>query len=270
MKKSKFSFNLLIILFILMIFTINTYKKIINNNELEANKITIKCVDELDEQLQFNKVRRGWFDYNKNSFCLDYTIKNKTYKTSHSLKVNYRHPNTKNYITFWKKIYNKLYLNDKDKLTNIYDSLSSIKVEHQLNRTDFAKVIVSFVQDIPYTYLFTGNGCATRENKNDDCLENVYLGILSPVEFMHSLYGDCDTRTVLLYCILKHFNYNPLILISRSYRHSMLALNIQSTGKYILHNGIKYYFWETTGKGWLAGIIPPDMNNILKWDVALD
>ena len=127
-------------------------------------------------------------------------------------------------------------------------------------------MIVAFVQDIPYQYVLS-DGC---QNKVGECNPYVSWGIYSPVEFMHHLKGDCDTRTVLLYTLLKNFGFDPLIINSKEYRHSMLALDLPSAGDDFLYKGRRYAYWETTNIGWMPGMLPPEMNNEAYWAVALD
>jgi hypothetical protein len=166
-------------------------------------------------------------------------------------------------------LYYDLYQHDKDKLSKLIDTLEQIQVASQLDRTDFANVVVSFVQDIPYSYVLDDEKCEQQEVLYENCIENELFGILSPVEFLHTLSGDCDTRTVLLYTLFKNFNYNPKIAISQAYAHSVLLLDIAASGDHIIHKGQKYFFWETTSTGWEAGILPPDANNVNNWSIAL-
>ena len=93
--------------------------------------------------------------------------------------------------------------------------------------------------------------------------------ILSPLEFFYLKTGDCDSRTVLIYTILKSFGYDVAILNSDRYSHSMIGINLPSSGKYKIINGKKYFFWETTGVGWEMGMLPPDNWDISKWSLAL-
>ncbi|MFY0601082.1 MAG: hypothetical protein JXR03_15505 [Cyclobacteriaceae bacterium] len=172
------------------------------------------------------------------------------------------------YNHYWGSIYQKLITQNANQLQFIRDSLYQISLAENLDRVDFAKMIVSFVQDIPYSYVIKED-CESRDTGNHPCLGNVELGILSPYEFLHTLYGDCDTRAVLLYAVFQGLGYKPMITISNEYAHAMLALNVPSIGKYLSHNKDKYYFWETTATGWGSGMLPPDMNNTDYWKIAL-
>ena len=67
---------------------------------------------------------------------------------------------------------------------------------------------------------------------------------------------------------LKRYNYDVVILDSEHYLHSMIGLNIPSSGRYKYHQGKRYYTWETTSNGWRLGLLPPNSSNINYWQVA--
>ena len=86
---------------------------------------------------------------------------------------------------------------------------------------------------------------------------------------LHHLNGDCDSRTLFIYTVLKKFNYDVVILNSDLYAHSIIGLNIPSSGRYKYYNGKRYYTWETTAKGYELGVLPADFSNIDYWYIAL-
>lgn len=158
--------------------------------------------------------------------------------------------------------------------TNVYYILDSLKKENKFNVLQFAEVIVSMVQDIPYTLLLS-NACEANlyndEFINDylrlgdrPCQGNVRFGINTPIEFLGTMKGDCDTRTLLIYTILKYYKYDVVVLNSEIYQHSMLGINLPYSGKYFESNKKKYVVWETTGIGFRPGYVDQkmqDMNN---------
>jgi hypothetical protein len=144
---------------------------------------------------------------------------------------------------------------------------------------EFAEMVVTCIQDIPYSFVFQSD-CLPAENyeksiKNilnncpDCCIGNVLYGIQNPVSFIQNLKGDCDTRTVLIYSILKHFNYDVAILNSEFYRHSILGLNLPKSGLSKIYKGKKYVLWETTAKYYSAGDLPSGFNDLQHWNVVL-
>lgn len=224
--------------------------------------------DEYDSVALVRKHYRKWLDYyNYINYSVHYAVSSKEEEAAYYNRDVFSVQYWQTDEDFWQKVYYNLYDENKDRLTFIQDSLLSIRDSLYLNKDDFARMVVAFVQDIPYNYILP-EGCTGHENH--PCVPFVKYGILSPVEFLTRLQGDCDTRTVLLFTLLKNFGYKPIILNSNEYLHSMLGLDISASGDYLIHKGSRYAFWETTNVGWLPGMLPPDMSNISYWNVILD
>ena len=192
---------------------------------------------------------------------------NQSHQKATQFKNNLTDPKAYSYAEFWGKVYRQLAESDQVYLKQVIDSLDFLSKSDSLDYSAFAHAVVKMVQDIPYQYIISGQ--CTSEHSDHPCYANQRYGITSPVEFLYTLKGDCDSRTVLIYTLLRHFDYDPVVLISKEYRHSMLALNIPAAGEYLTIAGEKYYFWETTATGWEPGIIPPGMGNKKYWNVAL-
>ena len=140
-------------------------------------------------------------------------------------------------------------------------------------------MIVTFVQDIPYA-LVLDNGCDaslyndrfTRNyllNKLGECDGYQQFGINTPVEFLTNLKGDCDTRTLLLYTILSHYNYDVAMMSSEFYGHSIIGINLPISGIAYTYNNQKYVLWETTAPNIKPGIIPNEISNLNNWRISL-
>ena len=212
--------------------------------------------------------QRDWsYSDRSRSFCSQYnTIESISETAGH--KRNGMAYEYDSYEDLWGTVYRNLVVDSKGDIDFLVDSLSFIGNRRNLSRTDLAEMIVSFVQDIPYSYVLGGD-CEKFETKGKPCLGNMSFGILSPYEFVHSLYGDCDTRSVLIYTILEEMGFDPMIVVSSEYAHAMLALNIPAEGDHLKYRGNNYYFWETTAEGWPLGMLPPTTNNVNYWKVAL-
>lgn len=230
-----------------------------------------------EEATNYNQLLRGGAISHKRSwtnsrsisgFCTNYSVFDSQQKASEDFRASYNPTKEDFYYQYWGNLYQSLYELNRDDLRNIEDSLAIIRDQNDMSGSEFAHLIVSFIQDIPYSYVMSGSCDEIKDGK--PCRGNSRFGILSPIEFLYTLDGDCDTRTVLLYSLLIHFGYEPLILISNEYLHSMLALNIPSTGDHLMHKGKKFYFWETTNTGWEPGMLAPDMKNKNYWKIALD
>lgn len=211
--------------------------------------------------------QREWYVYEQAAiYCLEYqsldSLNELESRERSEMRIRLSESN------FWGAVYNHLVNQGRGKLNYLADSLSNVAYDNSMSRLDLARLTVSFVQDIPYSYVIPSS-CDELNTGGKPCLGNVPFGIIGPYEFVHTLYGDCDTRAVLLYVLLEKMNYDPMIVVSTEYAHAMLALNIPAQGDYLSFAGKKYYFWETTATGWSIGMLPPDTNNIDYWEIAL-
>ena len=219
---------------------------------------------------------RIWQDYNNNKYSGNIKVKVSDFRNvanyRNSISVSPQDPNQYNYFV------SKIYDYDKNKLSLLYSMFDSIKIKNNLNEIQFAEVITSCIQDIPYT-LVLNNDC-NPNNYNDKfiseylgqggkCEGNIKFGILSPTEFMGSLIGDCDTRTLLLFTILNHYNYDVAMLGSELYRHSIIGINLPFNGISKIINGKKYVLWETTEQGIPPGVISREVSDLRFWNVTL-
>tara|TARA_B100000003_G_C10931678_1_gene371401 strand:+ start:1787 stop:2572 length:786 start_codon:yes stop_codon:yes gene_type:complete len=212
----------------------------------------------------------NWDDYSETSYQDTSKIYKEDYYSS-TLFKNSIQPKS------WSDLYLKISNADKEKLDLITDMLFSIKIENNLNSDKFAKLIVSYVQHIPYS-LLVGKTCKEAARNESvrmmlengiNCEENIYAGIYSPMEFIKNYKGDCDTRTVFLYTLMKNIGYDVVIMNSKYYKHSILGIRLASSGKYKKFRGQKYYVWETTNVGWRIGSLPAQYSKLDKWNIIL-
>jgi len=220
---------------------------------------------------------REWQDYDGNLYQGYYTLRKSEIDNAHSFKSNLQiQPSTRN--AYDEVVYN-LKENDKNKLNGIYKLFDSIQAKNSLSNIKFAEMIVSFVQDIPYV-LILDSDC--NPDLYDDTFTKNYLkqnpgkcdgpqrfGINTPVEFLYSLKGDCDTRTLLLYTILSHYNYDVALMSSEFYRHSILGINLSLNGLKYNYQNQQYVLWETTTSNMRPGVIPNTISNTNNWRISL-
>jgi len=168
---------------------------------------------------------------------------------------------------------------DKANLRGLYKMFDSLRISNKLTVNKFAEVIVSFVQTIPYTIILP-NSCNSKfyedefttkylSSKNARCDGNERFGINTPVEFLSSLNGDCDTRTLLLYTVLDHYKYDVTLLSSDYYSHSIIGVNLPYDGITYNYNNQRYILWETTALNAKPGILPNEISNTDYWRISL-
>ncbi len=181
-------------------------------------------------------------------------------------------------------VYEYLEISDQPKMQHAHTAFDSIKKANNLSEIAFAEMVVSCVQSIPY-YLVLDQSCNAdkyndefvyrylEECNRDCCIGYEKFGIRSPVEFISDLKGDCDTRALIIYSILKKFNYRVALISSEYYKHAMIAINFENedeiNGLSMNINNRNYYLWETTSKGFQPGQVPEANRNLSYWDIAL-
>ncbi len=241
-----------------------------------SEKIYHKKIFEKGDSIVLLSQDRQWQNNYGKSFQGNFSVREKDYASS---KKEY----AKTYQKFnqlpWGDLYQHLATSDTPRLDLILKKLKEIQSSKQLNQLEFADMIVTFIQDIPYSLVFE-KACEAPEKYEKSirdilercpncCIGKIPHGVQNPVGFMGNLKGDCDTRTVIIYAILSHFGYDVAILNSNFYRHSILGLHLPAKGSYKIHNGKRYYVWETTNKHFTLGTLPKNFNNIKHWYIML-
>jgi len=235
---------------------------------------TLKRISEKDTIISHF---RSWRDYDNNLYEGLYFVKYTAYQNAKSFKNNLQI--TGNSQAEYDKILFSLKENDNENINSLYLLFDTLNFEKNLDNIAFAKMIVSFVQDIPYTLvlpencdpnLYSDNFIKQYLNSNNaKCDGFEKFGINTPVEFLATLNGDCDTRTLLLYTILAHYNYDVALLSSELYSHSIIGINLPLEGKGYDYNNQKYIFWETTSPNIKPGILPSEISNTNNWRISL-
>lgn len=260
----------------------NTYipKPIVVENPQERETHPTPIIDTVNNVAKNDtliKHFRVWNDYDGNKYegyiwtkSSDYS-KAKYFKNTLNLQQNT--PRAYDEIIY------SLKENDKENLGGVYQLFDSIREKEQLSNIKFAELIVSFVQDIPYAVIVPDD---CNPNLYDDKFIREYLtsenaqcygfqkfGINSPVEFMSNLYGDCDTRTLLLYTMLAHYDYDVALFSSEYYSHSIIGVNLPISGVAYKYENQRYVLWETTAPNVRAGVLPQEISNLNYWRISL-
>ena len=220
---------------------------------------------------------RTWEDYDGNQYEGYIYTKNSDYIDSKNYKSNLR--KTLNTPSEYDEVIYLLKENDKNSLDGVYQLFDSISEKKQFSDLKFAELIVSFVQDIPYA-LIVPDDCDPRlyddefvkeylSSDNPRCDGFEKFGINTPVEFMSNLYGDCDSRTLLLYTILAHYGFDVALISSEYYSHSIIGINLPISGIAYKYQNQRYVLWETTAPNVKAGVLPEEISNLNYWRISL-
>ena len=152
---------------------------------------------------------------------------------------------------FYSDLYGFLYQKNRQRLSDMISKFRVIQKKYSLDYRQFAEFIISCIQYTTYK------------------LPDEMYGIYTQLELVKSKTGDCDTRSVLLYTILKELGYDVVIFYSEYYQHAMLGIANMASGEYLKYEGTKYYFVETTATGWDIGALPPEWSNTRHWQILI-
>ncbi|GAB1856415.1 hypothetical protein MHTCC0001_12500 [Flavobacteriaceae bacterium MHTCC 0001] len=211
---------------------------------------------------QYYLSQQDWKDFNRQRHSLPFKISYNNVVASNQNRTGYKITRKFSWGDFYKHVSD----NDQPLIEELAKTFYAYQQKEQMSRRDFAELIISAIQDIPYN-LILGRVCTDKDMK--PCYGNIKFGVFAPAEFIASLRGDCDTRTILLFTLLSRFNYDIAILNSEVYKHSVLGIHIPATGKYKTIHNKKYYFVETTARGCPIGYLASDVSDIKKWKFVL-
>jgi hypothetical protein len=227
----------------------------------------------------------NWFDFIKNKYAVKYSTSVKTFfetQKNHSTADKKYTITSTNPVSYFNKLYRNLEQYDSKKIDSIVKLLGKKATAKKLNQIQTAEMVVTFIQEIPYV-LVHQNTCqkiiknepsnsfiAQYHKDKKPCLAEIPGGVQSPYEFLHNLKGDCDTRSLLGYAILKKMNISASVWVSEAYGHSILGVGLPiGNGVYKNIKGLNHYGVELTNKGFRLGVISPQQRDMSNWDIAL-
>ena len=253
---------------------ISSYK----DHKTESNRIPPPVVEEATEFTeQIYTHRLKWRDYLNNSYTATLSIAGTDVNAASQLRNSIHSINSS-------RDYNQmLAILNKGATLNTYNllipELRKLRDSRNLDEVAYANMIVSMVQSIPY-FVIIENTCNPFSYQDpflrdllatSPCEPNVKHGIKAPAEFLMNLKGDCDTRTLFLYGLLKQEGYDVVIFGSEKYKHSILGINLPILApNYKWVDDTKYYLWETTNTGFEPGYIPQTIDNTSFWNLNLN
>jgi len=167
--------------------------------------------------------------------------------------------------------YKPLYEHDKRLLRDLIRQMKDEINEANLDYFGALEYVCSSIQDIPYTLVVSEpDGCPCEKKfgsfsaycrvqpDGQGCCEGVMpFGVYAPFEFTYKETGDCDTRALLAFTILKEMGFDVAVMVSRSKHHSVLGVTkIGGPNNAYGRNafGKKYYLWELTNPDWRFGM----------------
>ena len=223
-----------------------------------------------------------WWDFFRNFYQVSYNTSSLSFFDSQQFHAKaFQGITTNSSVEFYTELYQKLESNDASKLDSLVELFKNRIEEKQLSPIKSAEMVTTFIQEIPY-FLVHDLDCKTAvatsnsdfmtqyHSENKPCLPNIPAGVQSPYEFVHNLKGDCDTRSLLAFTILKKLGISASVWVSETYGHSIVGVGLPvGAGAYKEINGVKHYATELTAKGFRLGMISPENQNMSNWDITL-
>lgn len=230
---------------------------------------------ELDDSLWVQHLL-NWRDYKPEAYSGIIAMSRKRYFEA---QADNRESNSIRYFSDWSRVYNLMSSRDQNRIPRVFSLYDSLLRERRPDRMEFANIIVSSVQDIPYSFVVQEpcedffrrfpDKWAEAKMFGLDCLGNTPAGVQSPAEFSYNLKGDCDTRSLFLYLILARYGYDCCIMVSEAYGHAVLGINLPMPGYSKNISGKRYVVWETTASGMQPGQLNPEFAQMDNWQIVL-
>ena len=244
----------------------------------EIDSSTIRTETDDTVAISFLKHQLNWNDNSNNFHSGIFKVRSDFYNISR-LKRDKLEVNANDSRTYYNIIYRNLINQNNDYLTEIIKEYKKIGRAKNMNKSDFADMVVSSIQSIPYYLVHDlshreadrvyGGFISEYHRTGGPCLDKIKFGVQSPTEFMGNFKGDCDTRSVLLYHVLSKLGFNVVVLASDEYSHAIIGVSGNYRGDYLKYQGLKYYVWETTAKGFTPGSISDECSNMRYWYIAM-
>lgn len=115
---------------------------------------------------------------------------------------------------------------------------------YALTEKDQIELALSFVQSLPYAF--------DSDSKDED--EYVRY----PVETLVDGCGDCEDKVALLVALLYEMDKDFVLLVLPEHMALGVSCDEIEGSRYLLYQGKKYYFMETTMPNWQIGQVPED------------
>lgn len=154
---------------------------------------------------------------------------------------------TRYYRTIFRDSYSRTQKTAFDIKTALY---SDAKKKNPKNpEAALNEILLNWVQNFEYVR-------KTGANKTD--FTNV-------IDVLCGKGNDCDSRSMLMCCIMQNLGIKSELFVSRSYSHAVYGVNLNIAGAKIEVNGINFLLNETTAKNIKPGLIAQDQSDTEKW-----
>jgi hypothetical protein len=143
---------------------------------------------------------------------------------------------------------------DDEFINTINRKFNLIALEENLTEEQKINLIISFVQNLPYTV------------DNVTTIYDEYPRY--PLETLIDNGGDCEDSSILTASLLNSMNYDVILINPPG--HMAVGVNLETDGSYWEYDGNPYYYIETTAGGWKIGDLPEEYQESTAYLYALN
>lgn len=157
----------------------------------------------------------------------------------------------------WQRYYRLVFRDNYGRLSNPAKDFYQVifpeakKARPEDPETEYLSRLLSWVQNFKYE--------RHQTNASSD--------LTPPVMALCGDGNDCDSRSLLMCCLLQHTGIDSILLISREYSHAMCAFAVNGQGQTFETDHGNYLMCETTAKV-TPGMIAQDHADRSKWIVV--
>lgn len=153
----------------------------------------------------------------------------------------------------WQRYYKMIFRDSYSRLSKVaFDISTAFMPEAQKkNPTNpnavLNEILLAWVQNFEY-----------EREKNSSDFTNL-IGVIT------GKGSDCDSRSLLLCCLMEQFGTKSTLFISNEYKHAVYGVDLNLDGAKIQIGDKWFVLNETTAKGVKPGLIAQDQNDTDKW-----
>jgi hypothetical protein len=144
----------------------------------------------------------------------------------------------------WARYYRMVYRESAARLDAFTEAFS--RTLPRDDPTESARRVLAWVQGFVYERDFAG------------------IDFVPPLVAAFEQRGDCDSRAVVMAIILERLGIDAVLMVSRSYSHAMLAVDVPGGGQRFPFGGKEYLVAETTARVGI-GMIDPSQTDLSQW-----
>ncbi|MBA7710422.1 hypothetical protein ES703_119364 [subsurface metagenome] len=131
-------------------------------------------------------------------------------------------------------------------ITKMIQQINSDSIKAGFTEIEKVNFVISFVQSLPYTV----DSVTTPWDEYPRY----------PIETLFDRGGDCEDTSILVAALLDRLGYDVCLIFLEDDNHAATGISIEGGyGTYYIHEGVEYFYLETTGEGWQIGEKPSSL-----------